>query len=402
MRDTELSLRRRYRVAIPIAAFALYIVPLTTGWLGTSAVELVALPVGATATFWGIRWGALSAALGIAVGALSYQASGIPPAEALTAPHLVVVGLLTWAFGSMYGSLRASRRSTADLDRTHAALRVVLADAPITLTAYDTEGRFTMREGRVLEAMGERSGDRVGEDAHDVFAALYPTQPQLIGYLDQALAGEEASGSIDVSGRSERVQFRPIRDRRGTLVGAVGVAIDDTESSRSRDLLEHRALHDPLTGLPNRDLFLDRLTQELATCRRSGSPFATVMVDLDRFKTVNDRFGHAAGDAVLLAVSAELSHAIRETDTAARLGGDEFALVLEHVDHVIAGEIMLRVTAAILRALRLAGLGVDLGVSCGIAMYPQDGLDNDTLLQHADEAMYSAKRTQRAFLFWSD
>ena len=100
MRDTELNMRRQYRVAIPIAAFALYIVPLTAGWLGTSAIELVALPVGATATFWGIRWGALSAAVGLAVGALSYQAAGIPPAAGLALPPLLGRRLLPGAVGA--------------------------------------------------------------------------------------------------------------------------------------------------------------------------------------------------------------------------------------------------------------------------------------------------------------
>ena len=180
----------------------------------------------------------------------------------------------------------------------------------------------------------------------------------------------------------------------------VAVMRDVTERRRMEEALEHRALHDPLTNLANRSLFFDRLQQAINSARRQGALLAVVMLDLDGFKAVNDAFGHAAGDEVLKVVAARFSAGMRATDTAARIGGDEFAWILPRVASRRAVNRMIHKRLGVARdPIIVDGEKVDLGVSAGVAMYPDDAHDADSLIRHADAAMYSAKRNGRAWVF---
>ena len=178
-------------------------------------------------------------------------------------------------------------------------------------------------------------------------------------------------------------------------VGADTVAVvrDVTERRRMEAALEHRALHDPLTDLANRSLFFDRLRQAIHAARRDGSQVALVMLDLDGFKAINDTRGHATGDAVLKEVATRLRLGLRATDSAARLGGDEFGWILPRVTSRRSVEAMVRKRLAVAQEpVNLDGDTIDVGVSAGIAMYPDDGQDTDSLIRRADRAMYSVKR----------
>ncbi|MBI1377692.1 MAG: EAL domain-containing protein [Frankiales bacterium] len=162
----------------------------------------------------------------------------------------------------------------------------------------------------------------------------------------------------------------------------------------SRDK-ERQALHDALTDLPNRTLLQQRVEESLALSRRDGGSLGLVLLDLDRFKEVNDTLGHAAGDALLEVVARRLVGAVRPGDTVARLGGDEFAVLLPDVDHPTdAVEVAGRIKQALSEPIRLEGLLMDVDVSIGIALSPQHGEDVDVLLRHADVAMYVAKGEQ--------
>lgn len=158
--------------------------------------------------------------------------------------------------------------------------------------------------------------------------------------------------------------------------------------------LEYRALHDALTELPNRTLIHDRIDMALARAKRDGLRFAVLYLDLDGFKAINDHWGHDAGDAVLRAVAARFRNSLREADTVARVGGDEFAILLERVSEaadVVAVVRMLR--AALAPPFEIPPHGdARVGVSIGVACYPDDGIDRDQLLSAADAAMYAAKR----------
>jgi diguanylate cyclase (GGDEF)-like protein len=152
---------------------------------------------------------------------------------------------------------------------------------------------------------------------------------------------------------------------------------------------EYAALHDPVTELPNRVLFHDRVHQAIALADRTGAGVAVMMIDLDRFKEINDTLGHHNGDLLLHTIGARLRGAVRASDSVARLGGDEFAVL---VDAEGALEAAARIRAAVSERLELAGIGVEIEASVGIAVYPDHGADPEALLQRADVAMYAAKQ----------
>jgi len=167
--------------------------------------------------------------------------------------------------------------------------------------------------------------------------------------------------------------------------------------------LQHAAMHDALSGLPNRLLLADRLSQAIAQAERHQNRFAVFVVDLDRFKAINDSLGHLAGDVMLKEVARRLALVLRKADTLARLGGDEFVLVLNEISgpedvEAIAG----RVLADLARPMRLSDLELHTSASVGISLFPTDGTDADSLLKHADAAMYHAKKNGRnAYQFFA-
>ncbi|HLS55280.1 MAG TPA: EAL domain-containing protein [Zeimonas sp.] len=187
------------------------------------------------------------------------------------------------------------------------------------------------------------------------------------------------------------------RDEIGRLVDSVN-RLAESASARERRIMES-ALSDPLTGLPNRALLADRIRHMVTVSQRSHAAFAIALLDLDRFKVVNDTLGHATGDVLLKEVARRLRATVRDSDTVARLGGDEFVLLMAGgVD--AAREVSRRVLEAMKAPLRHGEQLIDIGISIGIALYPDHGHDDVTLLRHADSAMYRAKRTrsgQRVF-----
>jgi diguanylate cyclase (GGDEF)-like protein len=169
-----------------------------------------------------------------------------------------------------------------------------------------------------------------------------------------------------------------------------------TQLQRANEQLQHVATHDALTGLPNRVLLADRLEQAIAQAERGGGSFALLMVDLDRFKSINDSIGHQAGDELLKEVAQRLKSILRQIDTLARLGGDEFVIIVnciagpQHAESVI-GDVL----ECIGQPMKLASIEVQTSPSIGVSLYPHDGTDPQTLLKHADAAMYHAKKMGR-------
>ena len=159
-------------------------------------------------------------------------------------------------------------------------------------------------------------------------------------------------------------------------------------------VLEHQAMHDTLTGLPNRSLLLDRLQHTIFAAKRKRQPLALLMLDLDRFKEVNDTLGHDAGDRLLMEVGARLLNTVRETDTIARLGGDEFCILLPESGVETAQRIAVRILQSLEQSVDIETHQLLVSVSIGIAVYPEHGETPQILLQHADVAMYVAKRNK--------
>jgi diguanylate cyclase (GGDEF)-like protein/PAS domain S-box-containing protein len=176
---------------------------------------------------------------------------------------------------------------------------------------------------------------------------------------------------------------------------------DVTERRHAEAALAHQATHDALTGLPNRVLLLDRLQQAIAAARRDGTTLSLLLMDLDRFKEVNDTLGHHAGDLLLQQVGTRLHSALREVDTIARLGGDEFAVIL----HGTGADGVSTIVEALLERLQapfvVEGQPVAIGASIGVALWPAHGEDSDTLMRRADVAMYVAKRGNAGFAIYT-
>jgi len=184
--------------------------------------------------------------------------------------------------------------------------------------------------------------------------------------------------------------------------GYVTTCLDVTEQRRTQATIAHMANHDPLTGLPNRLLFNDRLANAVAQVKRGGM-MAVHYLDLDRFKPVNDTHGHRAGDELLVRVANEMRGSVREGDTVARIGGDEFAIVQTGIDAPAdAGALARRMMLLLSRPFELGACRVRIGASVGIAVAPEHGLDCDELLMRADKALYRSKRLGRGrFRFYT-
>ncbi len=169
-----------------------------------------------------------------------------------------------------------------------------------------------------------------------------------------------------------------------------------SELNDSRKALDHLARHDTLTGLPNRRMFYDRLEHAIANSRRNGKQLAVLFVDMDRFKEINDTFGHAVGDSVLINIATLLKSSVREVDTVARLGGDEFVILLDMIgDPQHARTIAQKLHDLLQPAMQIDGRELIVHVSIGIGIFPEDGKDADELMQNADRAMYRAKSQGR-------
>ncbi|AWI89822.1 PAS domain S-box protein [Methylobacterium sp. DM1] len=186
------------------------------------------------------------------------------------------------------------------------------------------------------------------------------------------------------------------RDASGSPLRIVGTHIDIAARKHAEQQIEHLALHDALTGLPNRTLFRDRLGNEMDSAERRSQTFAVLACDLDRFKAVNDSLGHPAGDSLLRIVAERLRASTRDGDTVGRLGGDEFAIVLSGLDDPQdAAATARRIIDAVRQPFNLNGRVASVGVSIGIAVGPQEGSDPDQLFKNADIALYRAKAAGR-------
>ncbi|GAB4062424.1 diguanylate cyclase domain-containing protein [Uliginosibacterium sediminicola] len=216
--------------------------------------------------------------------------------------------------------------------------------------------------------------------------------------IAQLLTGESSAETLSLTGITPCGDLIELQAQLSLLDSAGETTVLSLirslpESDLDTQSLSRLAFRDSLTGLPNRALFLDRLSQSLRCNKRTGGGFALLCIDLDGFKAINDTHGHETGDEVLRQFAAILQNAIRESDSVARLGGDEFILILQDTD---SGKAALHVAAnihlALLDGLQIGPLQLELGASIGISAYPEHGHDMHALIAAADKAMYDAKR----------
>lgn len=268
---------------------------------------------------------------------------------------------------------------------------------------FDHDLRHILADGKGLSALGL---SKEALEAGTIWERFAPeTCRRIEPAYRAALAGEttvlEVLFPVETSqGKGERVyqvHTLPVRDDGGGVLAGMAVAQDVTEQRWAEEAVRWQARHDVLTGLPNRALLRDRLEQVLALAERSGELVALLFLDLDRFKHVNDTWGHAAGDQLLKTVAARLMGCLRAEDTAARLGGDEFVVVLPGLRAAgDAAKVTQEVAALLAAPVLIAGPGIDahevsVTASVGISLFPFDGRDAASLMKHADVAMYRSK-----------
>ncbi|PPK94263.1 PAS domain S-box-containing protein/diguanylate cyclase (GGDEF)-like protein [Kineococcus xinjiangensis] len=307
-------------------------------------------------------------------------------------------------------ALSGTLRDVTDRIRAEDALReseercrLLLESTGEGIFGLDLAGRCTFLNAAAATMIGRPPEEVLGVPLHSLVhhtrADGTPHPEEECPVLPEARAGRGCHLAEELFWRSDGTSFPVEINARPVLkhgdVSAVVVTFTDVTGRRAaEDEVRRRALHDPLTDLPNRTLLADRLEQALAGTRRSRTPTALMVLDLDGFKDVNDRHGHPTGDELLREVAARLTAPglLRAQDTVARLGGDEFAVVLpalggaEDAQHVAA-----KVLAAITEPVRVATGLLRVGCSLGIAVAPDDAADPQSLLQRADVAMYLAK-----------
>jgi diguanylate cyclase (GGDEF)-like protein/PAS domain S-box-containing protein len=237
-----------------------------------------------------------------------------------------------------------------------------------------------------LELFGEEFGQKTMID--DLY--IMETGKPMIGMVESR---NLPSGELNWTSTTKY----PMRDRKGEIIGIVGITREINELKRAELNLQYLATHDFLTDLPNRFLMLDRMEQCISRANRHQLSFAVLYVDLDGFKDVNDQYGHDIGDQLLRMVALRMKKAVRESDTVARMSGDEFVIILDTVDdQEEALAIAHKVRLVLDRPFDLAGQPPHVTASIGIGLFPQHGRDPATLLKAADHAMYMAKKQKDA------
>lgn len=187
-----------------------------------------------------------------------------------------------------------------------------------------------------------------------------------------------------------------VRDGNGKVTHYISTFTDMSALKASQDQLHHLAHHDPLTNLPNRLLFNDRLHQAIKRANRENCQVAILFLDLDRFKQINDTLGHPVGDEVLRQVAGRLKESLREGDTVARLGGDEFIVLLDRLDEAGDAQLVVEKVKSLFKTpFSVEGRDLYAGASIGVSLFPEDGADADTLMKNADISMYQAKEMGR-------
>ncbi len=311
---------------------------------------------------------------------------------AATLAVALVGGLVLLRFSRLN---RRLRREVQERRAAEGRLRGLLEQSTVGIYIVK-DGRFTYVNSRFAEIFGYSVEELTG-GMGPVDLASEADRESASEMVRQGLAREgdarertvsavRKDGSlIDVglNGRSVDDDGRPV---------LVGMALDVTDQVRAQRQLRHLAFYDPLTELPNRALFYDRLGQALARGKRTQERFALLMLDLDGFKAVNDTHGHEVGDALLQTVGRRLRLCVRESDTVARMGGDEFVVLLSELqDAEAASAVAGKILAALGEPFHLGGRECRVGASIGICISPEDGDDMETLLGRVDAAMYESK-----------
>ncbi|MBC3863792.1 diguanylate cyclase [Undibacterium jejuense] len=302
--------------------------------------------------------------------------------------------------------LRVNRRLAQSLDELRAGalklklLSMAIEHSPTSVIITGPDTRIQYVNSQFTKETGYSADDAYGKTPRILQSGLtrVETYQDMWADLSQGklwkgeLINRRKSGEV----YWEEAHISPVNDENGKLTHYIAVKLDITERKHTSDRLVHMAHHDGLTNLPNRILFFERVEQGLALARRNHTKLALMFIDLDRFKPINDRFGHAVGDAILQEAAKRMLECVREADTVGRIGGDEFiGLMLDIGDHENAEAVATKICNALSIAFNVSGDIHQLSASIGVAVYPEHGHDEISLAKSADLAMYCAKASGR-------
>ena len=330
-----------------------------------------------------------------------------------------MISLYTWAaraldeglvavmndVGSQIGEFVERKRAEVALQESEKRMRSVLDNVSDGLATIDQSGIIESANPAVSKLFGYTEQELMGESASILIATTH--RAAFDSYLQRRLSVDvPVSGAHETMGKRKNGSLFPLEFVVSSMqIGPrhlfIATLRDISDRKAHTDALEYQALHDALTGLPNRSLFGDRLRQTLLAARRNQKMFGVLLLDLDRFKDINDALGHDRGDSLLQEVTARLRGVLRATDTIARLGGDEFAVLstdARHPEDVTATA--KKILASLEGPFAIGDQMVETGASIGIAMYPVHGDDPSTLLRRADVAMYVAKKSGGGFALY--
>jgi diguanylate cyclase (GGDEF)-like protein/PAS domain S-box-containing protein len=293
------------------------------------------------------------------------------------------------------------RKAERERDLAKGFLDMVIENVPVTLVVkHARDLRYVLVNRAAEDLCGLPRAEMIGKNAHELFAK---DDADLIQAHDAEVLQSGQQSFIDEHPlHTPHNGTRLITSKRLAILGPagqpeylLGVIEDITDKRRAEERIAHLAHHDPLTDLPNRAAFNEHLDGVLASAAQSFEPFALLAIDLDRFKEVNDVFGHSVGDALLCEVAGRMKHAA-EGAFVARLGGDEFTLLCEHGPQPETAEILAgRLQSAVAGDIKIAGHQLRIGLSVGVAIFPNDGGDGTMLQSNADAALYRTKADGR-------
>lgn len=297
---------------------------------------------------------------------------------------------------------RSHRLMAAQLERSERMHRFLVNTSPDLIFTLDEKGNFAFVSERVGMLIGCSADELEGEP---FLSIVFDEDHERTRYVLERVARGECTTELRLVGRDDaayrhfEVKLIPVEfsalDAAHKGVGRHGVYVvarDISDKKNADEHLVYLAYHDVLTGLPNRALFRDRLGLAMTQAKRSAMKAAVMFIDLDRFKLANDTFGHQLGDELIKEVARRLQGGLRETNTLARIGGDEFMVLLPAIRSADdAAHVAGKLVAEMARPYVIAGNEVFLSASLGIALWPDDGGDIETLLRHADQAMYHVK-----------
>ncbi len=299
-----------------------------------------------------------------------------------------------------FGQLEALDASAAKLGRTQKFLDNIIENMPVSVAVKDARDRCYVLINRTAEAIfGIARGDLIGRNSREDKAmaeTLFPLADEALHTQSLQTIAEQTVHTPHNGTRILTTRNLSIPDETGEQRYLLSLAEDITERKEAQARIEHMAHHDALTNLPNRAAFAERLARAVDAATADKEAFAVLSIDLDRFKEINDTFGHAVGDELLRELAEQLSALAGEASYLARLGGDEFCIITPSGEQpALAENLSERVHAAVAVDRELNGQHLRVGTSIGIAIFPADGTDATTLLNNADAALYRAKAAGR-------